>query len=80
MAVPAFFYTMVLGDLRRGESAVVLEVSPRLSRPLAALGIHAGAKITVLGVSPRRQTFLVQADGKTVIAREAAEEVRVWRT
>ena len=68
---------MVLSDLRRGDRAVVLEVGGRFRQALAVL--YAGAKIAVLRVSPRGHTFLIQADGKTILAREAAREVRVCK-
>ncbi len=70
---------MVLSDLRRGDRAVVLEVGGRFRQALAVLGVYAGAKIAVLRVSPRGHTFLIQADGKTILAREAAREVRVCK-
>ncbi len=75
---------MVLSDLKRGESATVLGAEqgmrPALKEQFAALGIRAGEKVTVLCVSPRRQTFLIQAQSQVILAREAAREVRVCRT
>ncbi len=74
---------MTICDMKRGESAVVLkvELSRELRERMLSFRIHAGAKITMLKVSPFKKTYLLQAGSSRVaLARDAALGVRVWRT
>ncbi len=73
---------MTIGDLQRGDRALVLKVDleGELREKLLSLQIHAGAKIAVLKVSPFRRVFVVQAgSGKIAVGREVADGVRVWK-
>ncbi len=72
---------MTLCDLKRDGKAIVLKIDcPQDVRErLVSLGLYAGAKLTLLRVSPLRHTYLVQAGASRVaMRREVAQEVHVW--
>ena len=74
---------MNLCELKRGDKAVVLKVElPMLLKErLRALRVYSGARVTVLKVSVRKGTFLIESgSGKIALGRDVAEGVRVWRT
>ena len=70
-------------ELKRGDRAVVMKVDlPMLLKErLRALHVYSGAKISVLKVSLRKQTYILQAgSAKIAVSREVAEGIRVWKT
>ena len=74
---------MNLCELKRGDKAVVLKVElPMLLKErLRALRVHSGASITVLKVSVRKGTFLIESgSGKVALGRDVAEGIRIWKT
>ena len=74
---------MNLCDLKRGDKAVVLKVDLPilLKERLRALRISAGAKLTVLKVSVRKGTYLIESgSGEVALGRDVAEGIRIWKT
>lgn len=51
-------------------------LDPAMRSRLRILGIYAGARVTVLKISPLRHTFLIGTEyARVVLARAAAEEI-----
>jgi Fe2+ transport system protein FeoA len=74
---------MNVGDLKKGDRAVVMKVElPMLLKErLRSLGIYTGAKFSVLKVVRGKKIFLVQAGGaKIALDLELAQGIRVCRT
>lgn len=74
---------MNANELKRGDCAVVLKVDlPMLLKArLHSLGIFTGTKFSVLKVSLRKKTYLLQAgSAKVAIDGETARGIRVWKT
>ena len=78
----AFSISMTICDLQRGDRALVqkVELEGELREKLLSLQIHAGARLTVLKVSPFRRVFVVQAgSSRLALGREVAGGVRIWK-
>lgn len=79
----AFFITMNLTELKRGDSAVILRIGaePSIRARLRSLNVYPNAKITLLKVSFFKKTYLVAAGNVSVaMRREIAEGIRVFKT
>ncbi len=80
IAPPAFFISMNICDMERGDVAVVLSVCAEkaLRERLKVLGIYAGARIKLLKTSFFRKTFLLSsASGKVALGKSVASEVEI---
>lgn len=72
---------MTVCDMRRGDRAVVLNVTQEESvkERLRALGVFSGANVRLVRVSLFKKTYLLQtSSAKVAMGRDVAEGVRVW--
>ena len=73
---------MTVCDLKRGQGAVVLkvELSEEMQTRLRYLNVYKGAKISLVKVSFRKKTYLLQAGtAKVALDSGTAAGIRVWR-